>query len=175
MKYLVLSVLITFVLNSCMNTKGNVKYPREIKIDSTSSDYQQRNSPDLIVYRTKSNYNNLIPVTLSEDKSHIVSYPHPSDVIGDGNYTLPIQLNGGYLIDYRGINRNTAFLNITYKDYANLNRVPSTIDLYKIIIDKNPFLELCNCGNRYLFTNIEDELNQLILNDSLFIKCKSLK
>lgn len=172
---IIICILIPILVTGCMQTNSGASHQSGMDKDQNNRDRDDRNYLELIVYKTKSDYYNLVPVSLSEDKLRIVSYPHPSDIIVDGNFSLPVRLTEGYLIDNRGINRNTAFLNMTYKEYANLNQLPSTIAMYDMIIDNNPFLELCSCGNRYLFTNIEEQLNQLILNDSLLIKCKSLK
>src|ERR1017187_6426884 len=65
--------------------------------------------PHVVVYKTKANYNNLVPVELTDDKTKIVSYPDPKDVKTENGYSLPSSLNNGYLLDNRGIGKNAAF------------------------------------------------------------------
>ena len=36
--------------------------------------------PTTFIYKTKGDYNNLVPVILSDDKTNISSYPHPKDI-----------------------------------------------------------------------------------------------
>jgi len=171
----IVCIVIPILVTGCVQTNSGVSHQSGMNKEQTSIEGNEKQYLDLIVYKTKSDYYDLVPVNLSEDKSRIVSYPHTSDILVDRSFSLPIRLTEGYLIDNRGINRNTAFLNLTYKEYANLNQLPSIKAMYDMIIDINPFVELCSCGNRYLFTNIEEQMNQIILNDSLLIKCKSLK
>jgi hypothetical protein len=104
--------------------------------------------PKLVVYKTKGNYRNLVPVGLSEDRSRIISYPAPTDVkVADG-YMKPSKLTKGYLLDNQGIGKNVAFLGITYEEYAKMAQSPSREELYTKIVDKDPLLELYDCGER---------------------------
>jgi hypothetical protein len=128
-----------------------------------------------IVYKTKANYNNLVAVTLSDDKSEIISYPHPTDVYKDSLVALPTVLNKGYLLDNRGINTNVAFLKITYKEYAQLSEAPSLKVMYDMIIDKDPISEMCNCGHKESIENIVEKINYLIDKNKLEEVCKKLK
>src|SRR5271166_2869627 len=82
-------------------------------------------SPHVLVYKTKTDYNNLVPIILSEDKTIIVSYPDPSDIKVGSVYSLPTPLHQGYLIDNRGIGKNATFINKTYLDYSKLTELPS--------------------------------------------------
>jgi hypothetical protein len=131
--------------------------------------------PQVLVYKTKADYNDRVPVILSEDKSKIVSYPHPSDVkIGKG-YPLPGRLHGGYLLDNRGIGPRVAFLKTTYAEYAQLESAPTLAELYALITDKDPLLELCNCGAKTGFNSTTTQLNQLIDSKKLRTTCKAIK
>lgn len=38
--------------------------------------------PQALIYKTKKDYTNLVPVLLSDDKTEIVSYPNPRDSKG---------------------------------------------------------------------------------------------
>ncbi|RYD58573.1 MAG: hypothetical protein EOP56_03025 [Sphingobacteriales bacterium] len=131
--------------------------------------------PQAIVYKTKKDYNKLVPVTLSEDKSQIVSYPHPSDVKIDDKLATPTQLKKGYLLDNRGINKNVAFLRMTYSEYAALSAPPSTAEMYAMIVDKDPIAAMCECGLRSSYKSPKKELNKLISKKRLKTTCKTVK
>lgn len=115
--------------------------------------------PPIIVYKTAKDYSKNVAVTLSDDKKTIVSYPAPLDV-SDRSY--PTALHKGYWLDNRGISFNTAFLSITYEEYAKLSKTPSTTELYKMIIDKNPIKRMYVCGRGTPHNDIVSELNTLI-------------
>jgi hypothetical protein len=127
-----------------------------------------------IIYKTKEEYNNKVPITLSEDKRKIVGYPHPKDIYQNGKLAIPTKLNNGYLLDNRGVGKNTAFLNITYEEYAKLTSAPKLTEMERMILEKDPIIELCDCGNRNQFKNEIDEINSLIATNQLG-KCKKIK
>ena len=131
--------------------------------------------PPTLVYKTRADYQNLVPVLLSDDKSQIVSYPQPSDVKTDNGFQTPTALHNGYLLDNRGIGPNVAFLKLTYEEYSNLSSLPTLPELYAAIRDKNPLTELCNCGNRLAFKDAEKEINALIDQKQLRAKCRVVK
>jgi hypothetical protein len=118
--------------------------------------------PTITVYSTKGNYNNLIPIRLSDDKTQIVSYPAPSDLKKEGKFLYPTELEGGFLIDNLGISKNTAFIKLTYEEYAALQNTLPLSELFKLIVDKAPFLEMYDCGNKQSFTNLKEQLNDQI-------------
>ena len=118
--------------------------------------------PVAIIYKTKADYSKNVPVTLSEDKSHIVSYPAAQDVYTNGSLAYPAELEKGFLLDNRGVNVNSAFLKLTYEEYAKLKPLPGTDELYKMIIDKDPITEMYNMGTRRRFKDEKAELNSLI-------------
>lgn len=130
-----------------------------------------------LIYQTKADYANLVPVLLSADGQQIVSYPAPSDVRGPGNtYPSPIPLAQGYLLDQRGIGVNVGFLRTTYAEYARLSAPPSLATLQSLLIDRDPIVKLCDCGPRAGYAaNPTAELNQLITGGQLEAKCKKLK
>lgn len=132
-------------------------------------------SPRAIVYKMKKDYSQNVPVTLSEDKKTIVSYPHPRDVYTNGKLALPTQLKEGYWLDNRGINGNVAFLSYTYEEYSQLTDVPDLNTLYKKIIDKDPIQEMWVCGHRHNYYDIVSELNELITNKEFDQKFKRIK
>jgi hypothetical protein len=116
--------------------------------------------PATIIYKTKADYSKNVPVTLSEDKSHILSYPAPQDVYFHGILAYPTALAKGFLLDNRGLSVNSAFISLTYEEYAKLPAAPAPDELYKMIIDKDPFTEMYNLGSRY--RNATEEINELI-------------
>ena len=127
-----------------------------------------------ILYKTKDKYYDKVPVVLSDNKRRIISYPHPKDVFYKGKLATPTRLINGYLLDNRGIGKNTAFLQFTYEHYAQLETAPELKDMENMIIDKDPIIELCDCGNRNQFKDEVEELNQLIKHNQLD-KCKRMK
>ena len=149
---------------------GNMK-------ESKTQDFQPqfKPGPQTMVYKTKKDYNNLVPVLLSDDKTEIISYPHPNDLIVGNGFSIPTILNGEYLLDNRGINKNVAFLKFTYQEYSELKIVPTLKELYDNILDKDPLLELCDCGNKTAFSDPVNELNLMISKDKLRKICNVIK
>lgn len=118
--------------------------------------------PPTMIYKTKADYNKLVPVILSDDKSEIVSYPHPTDIYYKGELAYPTKLDDGYLLDNRGITENVAFLNISYQDYKNLQKLPSADSLFSMIIDSDPLIVLYYCGNKNHWDDVEKRANEII-------------
>lgn len=125
----------------------------------------------VIIYKTKVDYNKNVPVIMSEDKKDIISYPDIKDVYYNGQLAFPTRLERGYLLDNRGISKNTAFLKYTYEEYSRLSETPSKDILKSMILDINPLLEIYSC-NSISKSNIE-ELNKYI-NQGLPGICKDL-
>jgi hypothetical protein len=130
--------------------------------------------PRALVYKTKADYSNLVPVILSDDKTQIVSYPHPGDVRAGEKFLTPTRLNRDYFLDNRGIGRNVAFLKLTYEEYAELKSVPQLSELYELIVDNDPLTEFCDCGNKAAFSDIIEQLNTLIEVNRLRTTCKAI-
>ena len=130
--------------------------------------------PHLIVYKTNKNFNNHVPVSLSEDKLKLVSYPDPKTIRLGGKKILPSKLHKGFLLDNRGIGQNVAFLKLTYEEYVKLSAVPTTEELYNMIISKDPLTILCDCGLRSKFKNPVEDINSIIDSNKLFTNCKVL-
>jgi len=119
-------------------------------------------APHVIVYKAKASYKDLVPVTLSDDGKLVVSYPDPMDLRTGSGYPLPVQLHKGYWLDNRGIGKHTAFLSMTYQQYAHLKKVPTPAALLRMIKDKKPIVAIYDCGNRYTQPDIVPALNKLI-------------
>jgi len=123
--------------------------------------------PPIVVYKMTKDYSKNVAVTLSADKKTIVSYPARTDV---SERSYPTPLNKGYWLDNRGISPNTAFLSITYEEYAKLKKTPSLEELYNLIIDKDPIKKMYICGRG---TGVMSELNALI--KKKFKNCERIK
>ncbi len=104
--------------------------------------------PPLIIYSTRADYRFLVPVMMDDEKKEIVSFPDPRDLYVHGELAVPVLLERGYLLDRRGIGPNTAFLRLTYEEYATLDKVPSIAELKEMLTDKDPIMEMYVCGNR---------------------------
>lgn len=159
-KNLIILVLIIVGMAACTSSKNANSI--ELVFDSQPT----------YVYKTKTDYSKNVPVLLSDDKTRIISYPAPTDVYYNGKLAYPTELPKGYLLDNRGIGVNVAFLKMTYEEYSQLKAAPSLKVLFDQIIDNDPLVELCNCGNRNQFNDIE-VLNTLAKNN--LSKCKKLK
>ena len=129
----------------------------------------------VFIYKTKADYAKLVLVSLTKDKSAISSYPDPADLkIGNG-FAYPTELTNGYLLDNKGISINAAFLNITYNEYAKLPSPPEPDELLKLVIEKDPLIELWDCGTMDKGPNLVNDLNTLIVSEKLQQTCKRLK
>ncbi len=153
----VLFLMIVFV--SCSNSS---KVNDSKKAENEMSGKKDAAGPPTIIYKTSSDYYDKVAVTLSEDKKDIVNYPGIKDVYYKGELAYPTKLNDGYLLDNRGIDPTSAFLNITYEAYSKLEKTPSKEELYNMILDKDPFTEMYSCGSKYKFKDIITELNAAI-------------
>lgn len=149
-------VLITFSFSCCAPIK-------KIKSDQSAA----VPSPPTIVYKTKADYFNNVPVILSADKQTIVAYPDPKDLTIDNKLCLPTPLEQGYLLDNRGINSNVGFLKISYQEYSSLASPPSINELKTLLLDADPLIELYDLGPKYNYKNMEMEINQIITRNQL--------
>jgi hypothetical protein len=156
MRYICI-VLVLLIFGACGTGKQN-----KLSVKSTMISNQL---PALIIYKTKKDYSNLVPVILSSDKKQIIGYPHPIDVINDSSYNYPTSLFNGYWIDNIGITENTGFINISLEDYSKKNEPPSVDEMMAKLVDVAPFLEIWNCGYG-IELNIS-ELNMTILTENL--------
>lgn len=163
MRNIAIAISIIFLSSSCncmKNQKGNKS--------SQSSAVQQT-----IVYKTIGDFNNLVPITMNENRTEILSYPAPTDLVVNGKVTIPTQLKNGYLLDNRGVNTNTVFLKYTYEKYSKLENAPNLEEMMQNIAEKYPLSELINCGPRSQFKDEVKEINSLI--DKDFPNCKKVE
>lgn len=91
------------------------------------------------VYKTNGDYNNYVPVQVTDDGKELLSFPDPSDINADAS---PIQMANGFLLDRRGVSENTRFTSYTYTQYAALKQIPSPQELFNSIIPEARIIEL---------------------------------
>lgn len=118
--------------------------------------------PHVIIYKTRADYFDLVPVTLSPDNKKITGYPSHGDLVQGKNFRTPTRLNKGFLLDNRGINENVAFIDMTYEQYTMQMRPIPTSELYLMLRDKDPLKEMYDMGKRSDYQDIVKELNALI-------------
>ena len=172
-------ILIISVLSSCTCTKKTENKAKENKTatqveeNKTAKKPMGMATPPVIIYKTKKDYNNNVPVTLSKNKKEIVSYPGTNDVFYKGKLATPTVLEDGFLLDNRGIDENVAFLDISYDVYSKSMRVFSKKQLFDNIIDNDPILEMYRCSRRD-FKSIPEDINKMIKKGD-FKNCEKLK
>lgn len=154
MKKIIGTLIIIALLFSCKSGKSISEKNNNIPVSAVEQ---------TIIYKTTRDFSQLVPVTMNEERTKIVSYPAPTDLIYNGKPALPVQLSNGYWLDNRGIGTNVAFTSYTYEEYAALNEVPSMEVLLSKIVEKYPLAEMYFCGRRDSYKNI-DELKKLINN-----------
>jgi hypothetical protein len=118
--------------------------------------------PRVMIYKTNADYFRHVPVTLSEDKKSIMSYPAPGDVFFNGDLAYPVKLEDGFLLDRRGITANSGFLNWTYYEYSRFEKTPSPDELMKMMLNPDPFTIIYDCGKSSKYKDLENELNEKI-------------
>lgn len=162
----------------CLTIAGCTAGNRVTQKSDTMSQVQPQFTagPPTLVYKTKKDYSDKVPVLLSEDKKKIVSYPDPRDISTSNGYRPgPALLAEGYLLDNRGIGLHVAYLDMDYATYSKLEKAPSMAEMMSMIIDTDPLTELCNCGNRLAFSDPEKQLTELIRTGKLRTACKVIK
>lgn len=127
-KYLFISLLFCGILSGCGSQKATKK-------DDNKS------QPYAIVYKTKADYSQLVPIRLNAAKTRVEGFPAPSDLYRFGQLATPVALGNGYLLDRQGISVNSAFLSVPYEEYKRFRNTPNPSWLMENIKDKNPFAE----------------------------------
>jgi hypothetical protein len=122
---------------------------------SASHQLPQSLLPKAIVYKTKMDWSDRIPIILNGEKTEIISYPSPHDISIEGNLKTPTALKKGFFLDNYGVGPNSVFISLTYAVYAKRKVAPSLDSLYLLIIDKNPITEMWDLGVRNEFADKE--------------------
>jgi len=162
MKKIISIAIIILLLSSCCPMKKNAYQP----------DYSP--GPQTIVYKTKKDYSQNVPVILNDEKTAIVSYYGTGDLTYKGKIAYPTELVEGYLLDNIGIRKNVAYTSLIIEEYKKLDKMLTKDELFDLIIDKDPIEEMYSCGNRSKFTNELEEINKIIT-DKQLKNCKKLK
>lgn len=144
------------------------------KAATSPGDAAERTRP-LMVYRTKQDLHDKVPVGLSEDRQHILSYPQPTDLLLDGKLRLPTKLAKNHWLDNKGVGLNTGFLRMTYAEYSALREAPPLAEMEAMLMDRDPLESLCDCGARGAMVDPVKEINGLLKKNSLRERCKVLK
>lgn len=129
----------------------------------------------LVVYKTTADYHHNTPITLNQEGTAIVGYPAPRDVMMGTELRTPIELADGYLLDRRGIGPTTAFLSLTYQEYAKLPTAPPAEELSRLIIGRNAIKEMWRCERKSSDSLNVQYANELINKGLLPKKCHKLK
>jgi len=167
LKRLCVLVVCVFSMSGCWVKRPSTNHPTVLEVDQTFI------LSEVVMYKTKSNYNQLVPVRLSEDKSQIISYPHPKDVMLGKTILEPVVLNDGYLMDRIGIGENVAYLGITLMEYSQLQEPMPISEMLKIIVDNDPLKLICNCGPKTAeisISKLQEMIQQHRVNDFCKVK-----
>lgn len=116
----------------------------------------------IVIYKTRGDYRELVPIQLSADGSTVVSYPSRYDLGKPGAFLTPLLLDGGYLVDRRGVGLHTAFLKLSYEEYYALPNDPSMVELLGWVLDKEPLTFLAVCDRSYFTTKSKEEFERYI-------------
>lgn len=158
-------LMVLVVINGCKSSQKLSQPPTE--------QFAMKPAP-VVIYKTKANFDQLVPIIAAGDPLSLVSYPHPSDLkFSDGSYRYPLPLKGGYLLDRKGVGPRTAFLRLTYEDYCAQPPDPST--LLSLIAESDPMEEIWHCHLPYSQEALVDTLNHLITSQQLNRCCSRIK
>lgn len=119
------------------------------------------NAP-VMIYKTRADYTLHVPVTMTQDRKSVASYPAPSDVFYAGDLAIPVKLEDGFFLDRRGVNELSAFTKWTYYEYSRLQKTPTQAEIMNMLLDTDPFTEMYFCGKRSDFNNLVEDLNKII-------------
>lgn len=167
--FFLLILLLIFFLTSCKTAKEKNTADNTAETNQNTNTMVMATAP-VIIYKTHKDYHQYVPVTLSADKSAIVSYPDIKDVFYKDTLAYPTRLAKGFWLDNRGIGPNTAFLKFTYEEYSQLKATPTPDMLLQNILETDPFKEI------YKLSCERDtaEINKII-KSGLTENCKKIK
>jgi hypothetical protein len=69
----------------------------------------------------------------------VIAYPSQTDIIAGESFSYPTRLSNEFLLDNRGIGQHSAFLKLSYAEYAEMEDDMSAESLLLKIIDPDPF------------------------------------
>lgn len=126
--------------------------------------------PTAWVFKLKGDYADKLPVSMNADYTEIVAYPSKDGILSKA----PTPLAEGYYLDNGLVHPQVAFTGIKLSEYARSAQTPTLSELQQNIISKDPFVTICNCGNKAAIDNPVETINQLIRKGELEKKCKKV-
>ena len=157
-------LLIIIFMYSCKPTDNNK--------NASKPQTHQFAQAAITIYKTKSDYSKLVPITLNAQKNKIIAYPAVSDI---RRAQQPIILDSGFLLDKRGIGPNSVFLDYTYETYSSLQETPSSDTLMAHIKITDPFDVIYRCDRKKVPNNDpENFINNLIRENELESICEKI-
>lgn len=100
-------------------------------IDGPTNTPIHRALPRAVIYKTDGDYRDNVPVTLNAAGTALISFPAPTDIT---DFSTPLPLADGYLLDRRGVSENSRFTRYTYAQYRALPAPPAPAALIDSII-----------------------------------------
>ncbi len=173
MKFLKLALMFLCIwgLNSCAIQKKKCCSLEESKTSSENKIQKQQHfltKKGAVIYKTKADYSQKVPVSLNRSGTNIAGFPSPYD-LGE---IRPLKLDKGYFYYANGINSKTAFLDINYDDYKQLKEKLNLDYLETLLIKEQVFTEMYFCPN-IPANPTKEALNKKIHSD--FKDCKKIK
>ena len=173
MKYFAITLFSLMLLSGCASKKPVNAAGATQAVEAVSSPVVAssplRMLPKAVIYKTKKDYNNLVPITLDASRTKVLSYPAPTDLVN----ARPTPLADGYLLDNRGIGVNSVFTGFTYDEYAALPQAPSIEELLASVVDYDPFEEIYVTNEARSSSNGVDYYNAIV--ESNFSDCEKIK
>jgi len=158
MHRLVILLLIIVFLYSC---RARGEMPLAAFVHHADIIHFRPDSP-LVIYKTRADYSQFVPVRMNANRTEIIKAPHPSEFIHQGRLSLPVAINQGYWIDNIGISPDVAYLRFTIENYSKLDEPLPVEIMLRYILDAYPLLEMYQCGYRYEYRDIFSEVNVLV-------------
>ena len=124
-------------MTACQSTRENNNVSQENIVVQQPQKNLSMAMPNAIIYKTKADYSNLVPIMMDDTKTSVVSYPDPVDV---KSVKKPTLLENGFLLDNFGIGKNVVYTDYTFEEYAALEKVPELDEIMQHIIDKEPLV-----------------------------------
>lgn len=118
--------------------------------------------PNARIYRTNTDVDKYVPVTVNPATGELVSFPAPTDITPA---SMPVVLKDGWLLDRRGISPNTRFIRYTYSQYHDMSEGVSTSMILNSLIPDARVTEIVELP--YKVGNVTPEQADSIITDGL--------
>ncbi len=158
MQHLFVFFIVILLLYSC---KTHREIPPAAVVNHADIVHFRPDSP-MVIYKTRADYSQFVPVRMNADRTEIIEAPHPADLIHQGRLAFPVALNQGYWIDNLGITPDVAYLRFTIENYSKLDEPLSVEIMMRYILDAYPLTEMYRCGYRNEYRDIFKEVNVLV-------------